>query len=762
MSPAESARRLPWRWRLAGRGRGIRAERLRPHQSVHELSCAPALRQLERTRRFTTGGERGQHARHARALLAQVGGRHLVLAADDLKGEQSELAIGQGRAPPVELVPRRRGFALGRPEVTTPGIGIGQAQPRIVAGEVLGAVERPEQALERPLRRRQLAAGERQPSLVVGQRPAPLRSIELREERARVGQRTVGRGPIPLADRDRGERLIRPELVQRLPGSLIERQRLERLPTGRGEVALGDGDQRQELARAHRARLVALRLEHGDGPMQVLRGRGGVVELHGDDPETGVRAGDRPEVVRELAFGERGAKGFHRLAQIAPLAQGVASVHQRDGKPAVLPRLPEPLLGLAERDERRVLLPSPVQHFREAPKRLCLDPRVARSPGELDGGRRLRRGARVGQKASDQGAPPPALRLQIERGGGDEGARRVEGRHHHRHPLDGAAGERAPDQRLRLGRRVARGARHQSRARELFGRGVALAALLERPGAAETGVGRIGVGMQGVGVEQLGVEPFGGGIVVAEAREGGEPEPPGPIGGILLEARGPARLDGGDAIALDGLQCPAHDEPGRIGGVDASRDENRKGEGEERCNHGHAPSETGRPSYDGAWARGNGSADARSRKSPAWRPGTRATLAGPLRGGIPRRVPTTGSQPPTRLDRKTLRLLAQLGHGLSDIGPSEVDRVVPEHEEGAAVGLGKQGAAPGFQLRGSHRKLVLVEALHAVSPPPDSAFRPMTSDNPRSFASRLLVAMKSSMEPKRAWYWAQAASRYWY
>src|SRR6185437_10161552 len=108
-----------------------------------------------------------------------------------------------------------------------------------------------------------------------------------------------------------------PELIQGLPCSPIELQRLERLLPGGGEVpAAGESDKRKELAGIHRAGAVTLRLEHGDRPVQVLRGTREVVELHGDDTETRVRAGDRPQVVRQLAMDEREAQRLHRFTQI--------------------------------------------------------------------------------------------------------------------------------------------------------------------------------------------------------------------------------------------------------------------------------------------------------------------------------------------------------------------------------------------------------------------------------------------------------------
>ena len=74
-------RGLAWRGKGTGRRGGMSPKRLRARHPVHELSGPPALGELERARRSPTGGQRGQHPRHAGALLAQVGGRHLVLAA---------------------------------------------------------------------------------------------------------------------------------------------------------------------------------------------------------------------------------------------------------------------------------------------------------------------------------------------------------------------------------------------------------------------------------------------------------------------------------------------------------------------------------------------------------------------------------------------------------------------------------------------------------------------------------------------------------
>jgi hypothetical protein len=315
---------------------------------------------------------------------------------------------------------------------------------------VLGTVKRAKKVRERVLGRRQLAPGEREPSLVVRQLRGPVRALELREERARVRERPAGGSPVPLPHRDSGERLIRPELIEGLAGPLVERQRLERLPPGRREVATGKRDQREELAGIHRARLVALGLEHGDCPVQLLRSRREVAQLHGDHPEARVRAGDRPQVVRPFALGSSKAKRFHRLAQVAPLAQEVTAIHERDGKPAPIPRLPKPPLRLAEGGERRVLAPAPVQDPAEAAVRLRLDPQLARAAGELHARHRLRGRARVGEQRADHGPAPPSLRLQVERRRGNEGSRRVEDGLGHHDAGGGPAGEPEADQGLRL------------------------------------------------------------------------------------------------------------------------------------------------------------------------------------------------------------------------------------------------------------------------------------------------------------------------
>ena len=556
--------------------------------SVHELPRAPALRQLERTRRPPTGGERGQHPRHARALLAEVGGRGLVLAARDLKGEQPELAIGQRGAPPLELVPGRGGLALGRVEVAAPRVDVRQAQPRVVPRRGAGRCRAcARKRWNDRSRREQLAAGEREPPLVERQVPPHCGPSSLgRSARASASARSAA-GPVPLADRDRGERLIArrtgpasPRSPGRTPApraSAVSRPRKSPPSASaisgrnlRAFIALDRSPWASNMVTAW------FRCSAAVGKSLSCRATTPSPCARWRRPRGCATARPRLSVRRSASIVSPRSPRFR---------EEVPAVHERDREPAPVPRLPEPPLGFAERRERGVLRPRQSRTL-PRPRNACA---WTRSSPDRRASATLATASAVAPESPRSARimarrhPRSAWRSSAERR--DERSRGVEDRLGRRHARGGPAGEREPDQRLRFSGLVAGRARGLPGPRELVACRVALAALLERPGTAETGVDGVGIGMQRVGAEETGVEAVGGGIVVGEPREGGEAEPGRAIGGVVLETSGPARAGRGEAVSLDRVQRLAHDVRRRDRGVGAGRDGSGKCEGEEQCDH---------------------------------------------------------------------------------------------------------------------------------------------------------------------------------